>query len=106
MLYVDTPVQTGYSYVNPQNGTIDLFTYGLTPLQNPGDEPETNLTTVQATISSQDTKDTLNTTQQVARIMWTFSQVWFQEFTEYKTDNKEISVWGYSVCSTTRVDKP
>ncbi|KAB5572158.1 Alpha/Beta hydrolase protein [Coniochaeta sp. 2T2.1] len=96
MLYVDTPVQTGYSYVNPQNGTVDLFTYDFTPLEDSGEEPETNLTTVQATISSQDNADTLNTTQQVARIMWTFAQVWFQEFPEYKTDNKELNVWGYS----------
>ncbi|KAB5572313.1 Alpha/Beta hydrolase protein [Coniochaeta sp. 2T2.1] len=96
MLYVDTPVQTGYSYVNPQNGTVDLFTYSFTPLKDSGENPETNLTTVQATISSQDNVDTLNTTQQVARIMWTFAQVWFQEFPGYKTDNKELNVWGYS----------
>lgn len=97
MLYVDSPVQTGYSYTNPQNGTVDLFTGEFTPLKNPGDKVVTNLTTVQATMSSQSQADTPLTTQQVARIMWLFSQVWFQEFPEYKTDNKEINIWGISV---------
>lgn len=48
-------------------------------------------------MSSQSQADTPLTTQQVARIMWLFSQVWFQEFPEYKTDNKEINIWGISV---------
>jgi hypothetical protein len=96
MLYVDSPVQTGYSYVKPQNGTVDLLTGAFTPVAL-GDKPTTNLTTVQATWSSQDPADTQNTTQQVARLMWAFSQVWFQEFPEYKTENKGLNVWGFSV---------
>lgn len=99
MLYVDTPVQTGYSYVDPKNGTVDLFTGTFTPINNTGDKLTTNLTTVQATLSSQDPMFTMNTTQQVQRIMWTFAQVWFQEFPEYKTEHKEINIWGYSVFS-------
>ena len=97
MLYVDSPVQTGYSYTNAQNGSVDLFTGQFTPLSNPDDKVATNLTTVQGTLSSQSLTDTLNTTQQVARVMWLFSQVWFQEFPEQMTDNKEINIWGFSV---------
>jgi hypothetical protein len=96
MLYIDTPVQTGFSYTNPQNGTVDLFSGAFTPL-TPGDEIVTNLTTLAATWSSQEPTDTMNTTQQVTRIMWTFAQVWFQDFPEYKTENKEINIWGISV---------
>ncbi|KAF7549366.1 hypothetical protein G7Z17_g6443 [Cylindrodendrum hubeiense] len=33
---------------------------------------------------------------QVARQIWEISQVWFQEFPEYKTKNDEISFWSYS----------
>lgn len=95
MLYVDTPVQTGYSYTSPHNGTVDLYSGEFTSTTS--DHVDTNLTTVAGTLSSQSPTDTMNTTQQVSRLMWTFSQVWFQEFPEYKTENKEINIWGFSV---------
>lgn len=79
MLYIDTPVQTGYSYTKPQNGTMDFLTGGFTPLKDPNAQITTNLTTVPVTLSSQNPADTLNTTQQVQRTLYLFAQIWFQE---------------------------
>lgn len=77
MLYVDIPVQTGYSYTEAQNGTFDV----VANLFTPGTEEDivTNGSRTVATMSSQDGSQTLNTTQQVARQVWQFSQIWFQE---------------------------
>ncbi len=77
MLYLDVPVQTGYSYTDVQNGTFDFLTHAFVPGADPSHVQ--NLTTVAATMSSQDPSRTLNTTQQVARQMWRICQVWFQE---------------------------
>lgn len=79
MLYIDQPIQTGYSYTKPQNGTVDLFTGEFTPLATTGEPITTNLTTLAATLSSQSPSDTVNTTAQAARTMWKFTQIWFQE---------------------------
>jgi carboxypeptidase C (cathepsin A) len=96
MLYLDSPVQTGFSYTKPQNGTFDLLTNTFYPVESEIDKVPTNLTTIAVTLSSQDPLDTLNTTQQVQRTVWQFAQIWLQEFPEYKTENKEVNIWGYS----------
>lgn len=77
MLYVDVPVQTGFSYTEAQNGTFDV----VANLFTPGAEEDIviNGSTTVASMSSQDGSRTLNTTQQVARQVWQFSQIWFQE---------------------------
>ncbi|KAF3760885.1 putative carboxypeptidase S1 [Cryphonectria parasitica EP155] len=94
MLYVDIPVQTGFSYTEVQNGTFDV----VSGLFTPGTEADVvrNSTTTAATMSSQDESRTANTTLQVARQMFQLSQVWFQEFPEWNTNNKEIDLWSYS----------
>ena len=81
MLYIDQPVSTGFSYADTTNGVIDLLDpmYTLTPLDDPASFKQTNVTTVGATISSQDPRMTANTTMQAARTMWHVAQVWFQE---------------------------
>ena len=77
MLFIDIPVQTGFSYTNIESGTFDFFTRKFSTLSK---GTQTNLTTVKATMSSQSPADTLNTTQQIVRQMWQISQVWFQEY--------------------------
>lgn len=90
MLYVDVPAQTGYSYADARNGTFDVVASLFTPAGDGDDDDDDDddaaaaaaavgsRTTV-ASMSSQDGSRTLNTTQQVARQVWQFSQVWFQE---------------------------
>ncbi|KAK0721211.1 Alpha/Beta hydrolase protein [Apiosordaria backusii] len=103
MLYVDQPVGAGFSYSRVVNGVVDLmdslaedgsfFTPGTV-----GElEGRMNLTVVGATIQSLDPGEGVNTTQQAARVMWWFGQVWFGEFPGYgDTSNKEISLWTVS----------
>jgi len=98
MLYLDVPVQTGYSSTNVQNGTFDLLTDTFTPALEGTNSVPTNLTSVAATLSSQSLADTANTTAQVARQLWQIAQVWFQEFPEFNTTNQEVNIWSYSVC--------
>lgn len=81
MLYVDIPAQTGYSYVDARNGTFDVVEDLFTPADADADADVLvgSATTTVASLSSQDGSRTLNTTRQVARQVWQFSQVWFQE---------------------------
>ena len=97
MLYLDIPVQTGFSYTKSQNGTFDLLTNTFTPASPGTESVATNLTSVVATLSSQESQDTVNTTSQVAIQTWQIAQAWFQEFPEHKTDNDETNFWTYSV---------
>lgn len=109
MLYVDVPVGTGYSYTKPQNGLFDLISLEFNPVKDDTTNLETlstDLTTLAATLSSQDPADTANTTQQVQRTMYLFAQIWLQEFPEYKTENKQVNIWGYSVYTLSYPRKP
>ncbi|KAK3685324.1 Alpha/Beta hydrolase protein [Podospora appendiculata] len=95
MLYIDQPVMTGYSYTNAQDGLVNMLTQEFTPVASTEDL-KTNSTTFAATLSVQNPAETANTTTHVTHSMWRFAQAWFQEFPEYKTRNKEISLWSYS----------
>ncbi|KAL1878258.1 hypothetical protein Daus18300_002176 [Diaporthe australafricana] len=96
MLYVDTPVQTGYSYTEMKNGTFNPISKEFTPLDSANETIALNQTTFLATLSSQDPSRTVNTTAQVAKQMWQIAQVWFQEFPERSTTNQEVNFWSYS----------
>ncbi len=115
--YVDQLAGTGYSYVTMQNGTYDVVNEIFTPLQDEDGMPETNATIFAATLDPSPFETTLNTTAQAARVMWQFSQIFFQEylleatfppaseniltcyhrFPEKPTTKDQISIWGTSV---------
>jgi hypothetical protein len=80
MLYIDQPAQTGFSYVNLANGTMDFVTGQVIPLEDGDDLPELNVTTRQATLDIADPATTTNNTASAARTTWTFAQVWFNEY--------------------------
>ncbi|KAK3339794.1 Alpha/Beta hydrolase protein [Lasiosphaeria hispida] len=98
MLYIDQPVSTGFSYSTLANGIIDLLTplSEFTPVEDPAKFAQTNVTTIGATISLPDPSQAVLTTMQAARTMWHFAQLWFQEFPEYTTSNREINIWSVS----------
>ncbi|KAF4991863.1 hypothetical protein FDECE_13890 [Fusarium decemcellulare] len=100
MLYIDQPIGTGFSYAERFNGTVDTLN-GEAPIFKALEEgeplPETNATYLAGTMDPRRSETTQNTTVQTARTLWQFSQVWFQEFPEYKTENKDISAWGISL---------
>ncbi|KUI74065.1 hypothetical protein VM1G_09709 [Cytospora mali] len=96
MLYVDMPVQTGYSYTSILNGAFDTISKEFIPLNSTNQTVEATQETFIATMSDQSQSRTANTSIQVAQQMWQISQVWFQEFPEWSTINKEINLWSYS----------
>lgn len=82
MLYIDQPVQVGYSYDSLVNGTIDIVPtpFAYTPANFSEGVPETNLTFLTGTFPSQKMQNAPNTTMSSAPIMWEFMQAWMQEY--------------------------
>ena len=94
MLYIDQPVQVGFSYDELVHSTLDLLTGNISPTNRP---IKTNGTFVPGVFPSQNPGATANTTANAARIMWQFSQIWLQEFPEHQSSNERVSVWANSV---------
>lgn len=90
VLYVDQPVQTGFSYDVRTSGLLDLET-GNIVLSDP-DDPGNN-TFIPGNFSSQNVKSTANTTEIAAIHFWNFLQSWTKNFTEYNTSDNSISIW-------------
>lgn len=82
MLYIDQPVQVGFSYNSLVNGTINEIP---TPfIFNPSNFsataiPETNLTYLTGTFAAPSLSAAPNTTLAAAPAMWDFLQTWMQE---------------------------
>lgn len=83
MLYIDQPVQVGFSYNTLVNGTLDEiptpFVYKPQDFSKAG-VLETNLTFLTGTFSTPSRAAAPNTTVAVAPIMWDFMQTWMQEY--------------------------
>ena len=71
LLYVDQPVQTGFSYDNATEGLLDLITGDITP----GGSPAGN-SSIRGVFASQNTSHTANTTETAAKQFWNFLQAW------------------------------
>jgi carboxypeptidase C (cathepsin A) len=101
MLYIDQPVQTGFSYDILTNVTVQLDVEDpAEPLITPADFtdgiPETNNTFRIGTMGSQKMSQTTNTTERSAHAMWHFLQTWLSEFPHYNSDDDRISLWAES----------
>lgn len=98
ILYIDQPVGTGFSYTSLVNGTYDLVTSVITPLEAfNGQVPESNITFGQGKYTDPSPWAITNTTISTARALWHFAETWLTEFPEYKSTNKKIGIWGNSV---------
>ena len=93
MLYIDQPVQTGFSYDTLQNVTLDVFRGIYNPLDPSAEVPATNQSFAVGTIPSASPMQTVNSTENAARALWHFSQVFFQEFPDYKPMDNRVSIW-------------
>lgn len=105
LIYIDQPVQSGFSYDYLTNVTVRLDQLGqslypeliITPTNfTDGSTPVTNITYKIGTMGSQRLENTANTTTRAARVMWHFLQVWTAEFPHYDSNDKRISLWAES----------
>ncbi|KAF1958446.1 alpha/beta-hydrolase [Byssothecium circinans] len=98
MLYIDQPVQTGFSYDTLVNGTLDEIAspFVYKPSNFSTNLPETNLTFLTGTFTSGKPSNAPNTTIAAGKIMYHFMQAWMQEFPEYKSKDNKFSIWGES----------
>ena len=97
ILYLDQPNQVGYSYDTPTNVTVATTGLQFEPAIKPGNfedgVPEQNLTFQVGTLSSQNPRHTVNSTQHAAVALWHFAQTFFEEFPFYKPADEKISLF-------------
>lgn len=96
MLFIDQPVQVGFSYDTLRNGTYDLLRTLSDPSEYVDDDtplpiqlvdfgeggdgvPETNATFYVGTFASQNLTQMPNGTDHAAVALWHFAQTWFEE---------------------------
>jgi carboxypeptidase C (cathepsin A) len=92
MLYVDQPVQVGFSYDSLRNITKDLLTGRVNTLPASSPVPPQNVTFQTGTIPSGNRNTTSWGSRNAAIALWHFSQVWFQEFPGYHPNDDRISI--------------
>ncbi|KAK1993374.1 serine carboxypeptidase [Colletotrichum falcatum] len=91
MLYIDQPVQVGFSYDSLRNVTVDLFN-GTKTLNASSPVPAQNATFRTGTLASGNRNTTSRGSRNAAIALWHFSQVWFQEFPGYRPNDGRISI--------------
>ncbi|RAL15905.1 carboxypeptidase C [Aspergillus homomorphus CBS 101889] len=100
LLFLDQPVQVGFSYDVPTNGTLVSLENGEAGGIIPGDFsteiPESNFTSLVGTFASQKLNQTADTTAHAAPALWQFLQTWFFEFPHYRPNDDRISLWAES----------
>ncbi|KAI4662126.1 uncharacterized protein J4E88_010916 [Alternaria novae-zelandiae] len=93
MLYLDQPVQVGMSYDSLVNITTNLDTGDLEVVDfGNGPVPPQNNSFYVGTYPSENSNLTTRGTENSARALWNFAQVWFQEFPEHKPNDDRISI--------------
>ena len=97
MLYIDQPVQTGFSYDSLVNVTVDQISGNVTVSNFSKGVPQANNTFLVGTYPSQVSNFSANSTLNGARALWHFAQTWFAEFPDYKPNDDKISIWSESV---------
>lgn len=103
MLYLDQPVQVGFSYDILQKITKNLAENDITVLENNATEvPEQNNTLIVGTYPSQNSNHTAHGVRDAAKAAWHFMQTFTQEFPEYHPNDSRISVTTESFVSLHR----
>jgi carboxypeptidase C (cathepsin A) len=92
MLYLDQPVQVGMSYDTLTNITTNMDTGAVKVADFSKEVPAQNASFYVGTYASQNYNLTTRGTENSARALWNFAQVWFQEFPEHKPNDDRISI--------------
>ena len=92
MLYLDQPVQVGMSYDSLTNITNNIDTGEVEVIEFSNGVPAQNASFYVGTYASQDANLTTRGTENSARALWHFAQVWFQEFPQHKPNDDRISI--------------
>lgn len=97
-MYIDQPVQVGFSYDIPTNITVNLLADNEGPdsievADFSSGVPDQNATFLIGTASSQNVSNTVNSTQHAAVAFWHFAQTWFEEFPQYKPHDEKVSLF-------------
>jgi Serine carboxypeptidase len=85
VLYIDQPVQTGFSYDILLNGTLNQLeqgagSTGYVPMDFSSGVPETNVTFLVGTFPSQLESQTANSSLQAAHALYHFMQAFVNEY--------------------------
>lgn len=92
MLYLDQPVQVGFSYDTLQNITRNLVTGEVKLLNETTPVPEQNTTFLTGTYPSRKPNNTAFGSVNGAIAAWEFAQAWFQEFPHIFPNDTRISL--------------
>lgn len=92
ILYLDQPVQTGFSYDTLTHGFLNVTTGAITPSDSAEPPPHDN-TTIPGLFGSQNATLTANTTANAARQFWNFLQVFERDFKIHTTTDRSVAIW-------------
>jgi len=89
MLYIDQPVQTGFSYDEVVEQVLNMVDGSFLPATEP-----TSMTRRPGKFSSGNPAQTVSTTETAARAVGRFLELWFDEHPQY--EREKINVWSQS----------
>ncbi|KAI9814390.1 MAG: hypothetical protein M1827_003246 [Pycnora praestabilis] len=93
MLYIDQPIQTGFSYDLVRKGTVDIAGNVILDDFTTSQIPEQTRHIKIGAFSSNDERSTANSTAVAVRSLWKVIQIWVQDFPEQKSSDKRINIW-------------
>ncbi|KAJ5181327.1 Peptidase S10 serine carboxypeptidase [Penicillium cf. griseofulvum] len=96
MLYLDQSVQTGFSYDHLEEGTQSAFGEVLLDMNSESAKSESTPGSRRGFFSSNDPKQTANSTQSVAQSTWLYLQIWLRMFDRRQSSNPTINIWSAS----------
>lgn len=96
MLYLDTPVDAGFSYSEIVDGVLDLTTQTTIVALQSTQKFTPNATHIPGRLPAQDPSLTPNTTDTNIRTLWNAVQLWLKDFPHHNATDK-ISTWTSSV---------
>ncbi|KAL2074958.1 hypothetical protein VTL71DRAFT_8738 [Oculimacula yallundae] len=92
ILYIDQPVQTGFSYDFAVPGVLNVDNNVVFD-RNSSEMVVLASGSRRGFFSSHNPRNTANSTQMVARSTWFFLQVWMQKFGKRESSNNKINFW-------------